>query len=192
MNYAEIKKTDIANGVGVRVSLFVSGCTHRCPGCFNKETWNPTYGKPFTKETFNEIIEALKPSYIDGLTLLGGDPLDYDNPKELLELARYTKVELHKSVWLYTGDYLENIMMFTHTKDKMNLLRFVDILVDGPFIEKLSNPSLKFKGSLNQRIVDMDKVREQFLLMNKLNFPGYRGISNVISERINTKCLWEG
>lgn len=147
MNYAGIKKTDIANGLGVRVSLFVSGCRNHCPGCFNSETWDFEYGQPFTKKTEKEIIKALRPSWIQGLSILGGDPMEPENQKALLPFLKRVRLLCPgKDVWLYTGYRLEDI------RDR-EILNWVDVLVDGPFIEAEKDISLAFRGSRNQRIL---------------------------------------
>ena len=130
MNYAGIKKVDIANGPGVRVSLFVSGCRNHCPGCFQPETWDFSYGEPFTKKTEKEIIRALRPSWIQGLSILGGDPMEPENRKTLLPLLKRIRINHpDKDVWLYTGYIYEKIR-------DIELLKWVDVLVDGPFIEE--------------------------------------------------------
>ena len=147
MNYCGIMKADIANGEGVRVSLFVSGCRNRCPGCFQPETWDFHYGKPFTQETEEEILKALRPSWIQGLSLLGGDPMEPENQEALLPFLQRVKREAPgKDVWLYTGRLLEDI------KDSP-LLPYVDALVDGPFVEAEKDLTLAFRGSRNQRII---------------------------------------
>ena len=149
MNYGAIKKNDIANGIGVRVSLFVSGCRNHCVGCFQPQTWDFEYGQPFTKETEEEILKALRPSWIQGLSILGGEPMEPENQEVLLPFLRRVKGEcLNKDVWLYSGYVYEQI------KDS-ELLRYIDILVDGLFIEALKNPSLAFRGSSNQRILNV-------------------------------------
>ena len=149
MNYAGIKKVDIANGPGVRVSLFVSGCRNHCPGCFNPETWDFDYGEPFTDETEEELIKALRPSWIQGLSILGGDPMEPENQSALLPLLRRVREELPgKDVWLYTGYRLESV-------SSSPLLDLVDVVVDGPFIEAEKDISLAFRGSRNQRIIDL-------------------------------------
>ncbi len=159
MNYGEIKKTDIANGPGVRVSLFVSGCTHHCKGCFNPETWNFSYGKPFTQETAEEILQAMQPVYISGLTLLGGEPLEERNQKELLGLVKRVKeVYPQKTIWCYTGYTFETDVlqrMCVQQPVTGELLSYIDVLVDGEFIEELKNISLQFRGSENQRMIDV-------------------------------------
>ena len=149
MNYAEIKKVDIANGPGVRVSLFVSGCRNHCPGCFNPETWDFDYGEPFTDKTEEELIKALRLSWIQGLSILGGDPMEPENQSALLPLLRRVREELPgKDVWLYTGYRLESV-------SSSPLLDLADVVVDGPFIETEKDISLAFRGSRNQRIIDL-------------------------------------
>lgn len=157
MNYAEIKYCDVANGPGVRTSLFVSGCSHHCPGCFNEIAWDFNYGKPFTQDTIDSIIESLKPDYIQGLTLLGGEPFEYSNQKGLLPLVRQVREVLpQKDIWCFTGflfdkDIIEN--MCKMWKETNELLSYIDVLVDGRFVEELKNLNLKFKGSENQRTI---------------------------------------
>jgi len=149
MNYAGIKKVDIANGPGVRVSLFVSGCRNHCPGCFNPETWDFDYGEPFTDKTEEELIKTLRPSWIQGLSILGGDPMEPENQSALLPLLRRVREELPgKDVWLFTGYRLESV-------SSSPLLDLVDVVVDGPFIEAEKDISLAFRGSRNQRIIDL-------------------------------------
>jgi len=149
MNFCGIKKTDIANGSGVRVSLFVSGCRNHCPGCFQPETWDFDYGEPFTKETEDEIIKALRPSWIQGLSILGGDPMEPENQSVLLPFLRRVKEELpEKDVWLYTGYLLERV-------GTSPLLSYTDVVVDGPFIEAEKDAALAFRGSRNQRIIQL-------------------------------------
>jgi len=161
MNYATIKPRDIANGIGVRVSLFVSGCTHHCKNCFNKETWDFNYGENFTDETINEIINLLSPSYINGLSLLGGEPFEVQNQKELLKLLQLVKSAYpDKDIWCYTG-YLFDTQLLRESRARCEhtdeLLSFIDILVDGPYIEEQKDISLQFRGSKNQRIIDVKK-----------------------------------
>ena len=147
MNYCGIKKTDIANGPGVRVSLFVSGCRNHCSGCFQPETWDFNYGDPFTKKTEKEIIRALRPSWIQGLSILGGDPMEPENQRALLPFLKRLHIFLpEKDIWLYTGYRLESV-------SNSPLLPFVDVVVDGPFIEAEKDISLAFRGSRNQRII---------------------------------------
>ena len=149
MNYGRIKKTDIANGLGVRVSLFVSGCRNHCKGCFNPETWDFNHGKEFTLMTFIEIDNALDPDYIDGLTILGGDPFEPENIDMVTAICEtIRKVNPLKTIWIYTGYLYEDL------KD-LEIMKYIDVLVDGPFIEDLKDISLVFKGSSNQRIIDV-------------------------------------
>jgi len=164
MNYGEIKKYDIANGEGVRVSLFVSGCTHHCKGCFNKETWDFHFGNPFTKETEEEIMEALSPEYINGLSLLGGEPMERENQRVLLPFIKKVKSTFpHKNIWCYTGYTLEEDLLKpsrARCECTDELLQLIDVLVDGEFIEELKDISLAFRGSSNQRIIDLKSTLE--------------------------------
>ena len=161
MNYGEIKNFDIANGEGVRVSLFVSGCTHHCKNCFNKETWDFGFGEPFTAETEELILKELAPDYIDGLSLLGGEPFEPQNQAALLPFLRRVK-ELFpkKNIWCYTGYLFDSELLresrarCAHTDEMLSL---IDILVDGEFVQELYNISLQFRGSSNQRIIDVPK-----------------------------------
>lgn len=156
MNYATIKNCDIANGPGVRVSLFVSGCTHHCPGCFNEVAWDFEYGQPFTQETIDKILTMLRPSYIRGLTLLGGEPFEPQNQAGVVELLRQVKRELPgKTVWAYSGYLFDRDILSGRLGDTREYLSYVDVLVDGPFIEEKKNLSLRFRGSENQRIIDV-------------------------------------
>ena len=164
MNYGEIKNYDIANGEGVRVSLFVSGCTHHCKNCFNPETWSFEYGKPFTKETEDYIIECLSPDYIDGLSLLGGEPFEPQNQEVLLPLLRKVKNELpNKNIWCYTG-YLFDRELLCESRARCEftdeMLSLIDVLVDGEFVQAMHDISLAFRGSSNQRIIDVQKSLE--------------------------------
>jgi anaerobic ribonucleoside-triphosphate reductase activating protein len=158
MNYASIRTCDIANGEGVRVSLFVSGCTHHCKGCFNEAAWDFAYGEPFTKKTENEILAALEPDFIDGLTLLGGEPMEPENQRALMPLLRRFREKFGdaKTLWIYTGCVLETDLKAesrwrTEVTDEM--LSLADVLVDGPFLEAKKDISLQFRGSSNQRII---------------------------------------
>ena len=161
MYYGEIKKCDIANGPGVRVSLFVSGCRNHCPGCFNKGTWDFCYGKPFTPETKEHIIELLKPDYIEGFSLLGGEPFEPENQKELVLLLKEIKeIYPDKNIWCYTGYTYEKDLMQggkVHTSFTEEMLSYIDILVDGRFIEAQKDITLKFRGSANQRILNLNE-----------------------------------
>ena len=159
MNYATIKNCDIANGPGVRVSLFVSGCTHRCPGCFNEVAWDFDYGEPFTQDTIDSIISMLKPAYIRGLTLLGGEPFEPQNQGDVVELLRQVKKQYpQKSIWAFSG-YLFDRDILSGTLGDWEItkeyLSYLDVLVDGPFIEAKKNLSLRFRGSENQRLIDV-------------------------------------
>lgn len=162
MNYSEIKYCDIANGEGVRTSLFVSGCTHRCEGCFNPETWDFTAGKPFIELTEQEIIDSIDPSYVDGLTVLGGEPMEPANQPAVAEfLERVKDHDPEKTVWLYTGDVYEDLLDGPRrTEYTDRILACVDVLVDGPYIEEQKNITLRFRGSENQRVIDMNATRE--------------------------------
>ena len=164
MNYCEIKKTDIANGSGVRVTLFVSGCRHHCKGCFQPDTWNFDYGKPFTDTTADEIINALSKGYIKGLTLLGGEPMEPENQPELTKLLRRVKTELpDKDVWCYSG-YIFDKELLSESRARCEvtdeMLSLIDVLVDGEFREELKDISLVFRGSSNQRMIDVKKSLE--------------------------------
>ncbi|MBQ7000721.1 MAG: anaerobic ribonucleoside-triphosphate reductase activating protein [Oscillospiraceae bacterium] len=156
MNYATIKNCDIANGPGVRVSLFVSGCTHRCKGCFNEVAWDFDYGEPFTQNTIDQIIDMLRPSYIRGLTLLGGEPFEPQNQDAVVMLLRQIKQELpEKSIWAFSGYLFEKDILSGRLGDTSEYLSYLDVLVDGPFVEAKKNLSLRFRGSENQRIIDV-------------------------------------
>ncbi|MCK9170435.1 MAG: anaerobic ribonucleoside-triphosphate reductase activating protein [Treponema sp.] len=158
MNYGNIKRTDIANGEGVRVSLFVSGCRNCCKGCFNKETWNFTFGTIFTKKTEDDLLAALAPDYISGLTVLGGEPFEEENQRALLPfLKRVRTVYPEKTIWCYTGYVydtdLKPVDGRKHCEATDQILSQIDVLVDGPYIEELRDISLQFRGSRNQRIL---------------------------------------
>lgn len=159
MNYGTIKNCDIANGTGVRVSLFVSGCTHHCKDCFNPETWNFNYGSPYTKDTEDYIIELLKPDYIKGLTLLGGEPMEESNQAKLVTLLRRVKSELpQKNIWCYSGYTFDTDLRKggkAHFQYTDEMLSYIDVLVDGEFKTDLKNLNLKFRGSSNQRVIDV-------------------------------------
>ena len=156
MNYATIKNCDIANGPGVRVSLFVSGCTHRCPGCFNEVAWDFDYGQPFTQETIDSILEMLRPAYIRGLTLLGGEPFEPQNQGAVVELLRQIKKEMpEKSIWAFSGYLFDRDILSGRLGDTSEYLSYLDVLVDCPFIEAKKNLSLRFRGSENQRLIDV-------------------------------------
>lgn len=161
MNYAAIKDCDIANGPGVRITLFVSGCNHHCKGCFNQEAWDFDYGQPFTQETIDTIIRMMKPGYIKGLTLLGGEPFDPRNQGAVVELLRQVKkVYPQKTVWAFSG-YLFDRDILSGTLGDWNVTReylsYLDVLVDGPFVEAKKDLMLRFRGSSNQRLIDVPK-----------------------------------
>ena len=164
MYYGTIKTDDIADGEGVRVSLFVSGCTNRCSGCFQKQTWNFHYGNPYTEETEAYILEALDHPWIAGFTSLGGEPFEPENQRVLVGLMRKIKARFpQKTIWSYTGFVLEKDLVkggrkYTEVTEEM--LSFLDVLIDGPFILSQKNIALAFRGSENQRVIDMRKTRE--------------------------------
>ena len=164
MYYGEIKKCDIANGEGVRVSLFVSGCTHHCLGCFNQDTWDFGYGKEYTDETEREILDALSPEYINGLSLLGGEPFEPQNQQVLVQLLRKVREQYpEKNIWCYTG-YLYDKELLSESRARCEhtdeMLSMIDVLVDGRFVEALKDIRLVFRGSSNQRIIDVKKSME--------------------------------
>ena len=159
MNYATIKNCDIANGPGVRVSLFVSGCTHHCKGCFNEVAWDFNFGQPFTQDTIEQIIQMMRPDYIKGLTLLGGEPFEPQNQPALLDLVRRVKSEYpHKTVWAFSGYLFDKDILPCRLGDPAitgELLGYLDVLVDGRFVEEKKDLSLRFRGSSNQRLIDV-------------------------------------
>ena len=161
MNYASIKDCDIANGPGVRVTLFVSGCTHHCKGCFNQEAWDFNYGQPFTQETIDQILNILKPSYVRGLTLLGGEPFEPQNQGPIVELLRQIKaVYPEKSIWAFSGFLFDRDILSGRLGDwetTKEYLSYLDVLVDGPFVEAKKDLMLRFRGSSNQRLIDVPK-----------------------------------
>ena len=156
MNYADIRPIDVANGPGVRVSLFVSGCTHHCAECFNPETWDFHYGSPFTQAEVDAILKHLAPGYIKGLSLLGGEPFEPENQPAVLELVRQVRERYpHKSIWCYSGYLFEALRDGSVGEHSRELLELLDVLVDGPFVIGLKDLSLRFRGSSNQRLVDV-------------------------------------
>ena len=165
MNYADIKRWDVANGPGIRVSLFVSGCPHACKGCFNQEAWDFSYGKPFTEETENFILKELGKTYYHGMTLLGGEPLHPDNQKGLLSFIK--KVREHypeKTIWCYSGYMWEPEIlgwMYENVPETKELLACIDELVDGRFVEEKKQPDLLFRGSANQRLINVPQSLQQ-------------------------------
>ncbi len=162
MNYGQIKNCDIANGEGVRVTLFVSGCTNRCKGCFQPETWDFNYGQPYTQETEDEIIKMLEPAHINGLTLLGGEPFEPENQRALVSLVKKVKILYpNKTIWAFTGFTFEQLMNQTpHPRIEVtqDLLFNIDVLVDGKYEADKKNIRLKFRGSENQRLIDLPKT----------------------------------
>lgn len=157
MNYATIKQTDISNGTGIRVSLYVTGCRHHCPDCFNPECWDFHYGKPFDNEAAQQILNALQPSYIRGLTLLGGEPLEPENQQGILALLKQVRQACpEKDIWCYTGFVYEALS----GELVEEILSYVDVLVDGPFVTQRKDLNLRFRGSSNQRIIDLNKTRQ--------------------------------
>jgi anaerobic ribonucleoside-triphosphate reductase activating protein len=167
MYYGAIKKFDIANGEGIRVSLFVSGCRNRCKGCFQPETWSFTYGKPFSDEAMSELISALENPSVRGLTVLGGEPMEPENQEGLLPVLKKVKAMFpEKNIWLYTGNLYEELVGLSENSEKCigitaELLSLVDILVDGRYEEDKHRLGLRFRGSENQRIIDMNKTRAE-------------------------------
>lgn len=159
MHYAAIKNCDIANGPGVRISLFVSGCTHKCKGCFNEVAWDFEYGEPFTQETVESILTLLAPGYVKGLTLLGGEPFEPQNQLPLVELLRQVKAKYpEKSIWAFSGYLFDRDMLSGKLGDPKILkefLSYLDVLVDGPFVQSKKDLTLRFRGSSNQRLIDV-------------------------------------
>nr|WP_298569918.1 anaerobic ribonucleoside-triphosphate reductase activating protein [uncultured Mogibacterium sp.] len=164
MHYGEIKNCDIANGIGVRVSLFVSGCTNHCEDCFQPETWDFNYGNDFTEETENKILEMLAPDYICGLTVLGGEPFEPENQRVLVDFLRKVRRKYsEKSIWCFTGftlEMLETEGTHCHCEVTEEMLSLIDVLVDGRFDKNKKNISLRFRGSENQRLIDLNLTRE--------------------------------
>ena len=163
MYYSEIKYCDIANGLGVRTVLFVSGCRNHCEGCFQPETWNFQYGTVFDETVEQKILDSLKPDYVKGLTLLGGDPFEIENQKELLPFVRNVKKQYpNKDIWAYTGYILHKDLVadgICYIEETQEFLSYIDVLVDGPFQIEKKDLMLKFKGSSNQRVIDMNEYR---------------------------------
>jgi len=165
MYYGNIKEFSVENGTGVRVSFFVSGCRHCCKNCFSKHTWDFNYGLPYDEEVSDKIIEALRPNYIEGITILGGDPLEPENQEEVLKLMKRIREELpQKNIWMFSGFVFEELFdenCRAHTEYIEEILENLDVLVDGEFIDRLKNLSLKFRGSSNQRILNVKKSLEE-------------------------------
>lgn len=165
MYYGNLKKCDIANGIGVRVTLFVSGCTNHCPDCFQPQTWDFDYGKPFTDETKEEIFAELDKPFINGLTVLGGEPFEPRNQRELLPLLREVREKYpDKTIWCFTGFRLDDELLrdgsYPRCEATDGMLACINVLVDGRFVKELKDISLQFRGSRNQRVIDMDRTRE--------------------------------
>ncbi|MBR2676604.1 MAG: anaerobic ribonucleoside-triphosphate reductase activating protein [Solobacterium sp.] len=173
MYYGNIKKFDIADGEGVRVSLFVSGCTNRCKNCFQPETWDFHYGNPYTEETEQEIMDALNSPNIQGLSLLGGEPFEPENQRELVKLLRRVKTELpEKDIWCYTGFVYDNDLVEggrKHCEVTDEMLSYLDVLVDGPFMEEKKDIRLIFRGSSNQRVLNMKETLKQKKAVNYID-----------------------
>ncbi len=165
MHYATIKYNDIANGVGVRTSLFVSGCTHRCKNCFNSEAWDFTYGEAFTPEVEAQILDSIDSYFVSGLSLLGGEPMEIQNQRGLISLVRAFKARFpHKSIWCYTGYTYERDLLAggrVHCEVTNELLSYIDVLVDGEFVQELYDITLRFRGSANQRLIDLPQTRQK-------------------------------
>ena len=167
MYFGAIKTNDIANGEGIRTTLFVSGCTNKCKNCFNPETWSFTYGEPFTNEVAEKILKTFDSPFVAGLTLLGGEPMEPENQKELLPFIReFKKRYPKKTLWLYTGNLYEELTAgignhFKCIEETAELLSYVDILVDGRYEEEKKSIGIRFRGSTNQRVIDMNKTRER-------------------------------
>lgn len=166
MKYGQIYFNDIANGTGCRTSLFVSGCTHHCEGCFNSSTWDFNFGEEFTKENEDEIIESLRPKYINGLTILGGEPMEIVNQKGIKPLLKRIKDELpDKTIWIYSGYTFEELIDSSnkrcHGADTKEILEMIDVLVDGEFVLSKKDITLRFRGSSNQRVIDIKKTLKE-------------------------------
>lgn len=163
MHCGNVKYCDIANGTGVRTSVFVSGCTHCCAGCFQPETWDFSYGSPFDEAMEEEILESLAPAYIDGLTVLGGEPMEPANQPAVLGLLQKVRERFpQKSIWLFTGDVYEDLLKPENPRRTLateGIFDCVDVLVDGPFIQERAQAGLRFRGSSNQRLIDMNRTR---------------------------------
>lgn len=181
MNYGKINKTDIANGPGVRVSLFVSGCTHHCKGCFNEEAWDFNYGNPYTDDIKDEILDALSPEYIEGLTILGGEPFELQNIKYVYELIKTVKEKYpNKTIWIYSGYTFDELMRRSIGFTGYNIIKedlytlyvllLADVLVDGEFIEDKKDITLKFRGSSNQRLIDLKSTTDNLYLYSYKTF----------------------
>lgn len=164
MNVAKIFKTDTANGPGIRLSVFVSGCRNHCEGCFQPETWDFNFGDEYTEETENEIIEELRKPFYQGITFLGGDPMEPENQKGIINLVRKVRNLGNRDIWLYTGYSLDgsNGSLIPDTEFKDEILKSLDVMVDGRFVLCKKNLMLKFRGSSNQRLIDMNETRKSY------------------------------
>jgi anaerobic ribonucleoside-triphosphate reductase activating protein len=175
MNYGQVYYNDVANGIGCRTAFFVSGCTHHCKGCFNEMTWDFSYGEPYTKEVEDDIVESLKPDHIAGLTILGGEPMEIVNQKEIRPLLERIKKEVPKAtIWIYSGYLWEELTdpenKRCHGEDTDAILSMTDILVDGEFMLDKKNLMLRFRGSSNQRVIDVKKTLESGeIVLSKYN-----------------------
>lgn len=175
MNYGQVYYNDVANGIGCRTSLFVSGCTHHCKGCFNEMTWDFNYGVPYTKEVEDDIINSLKPDYIAGLTILGGEPMEIVNQKHIKPLLSRIKKEVPKAtIWIYSGYLFEELTdpdnKRCHGEDTDEILSMTDVLVDGEFVMDKKDLTLRFRGSSNQRVIDVQKsLKEGKIVLSKYN-----------------------
>ena len=178
MNYAEIKNCDIANGPGIRVSLFVSGCTHRCKGCFNEIAWDFQYGKPFTQQTADMLLDMLSPGYIKGITLLGGEPFEPQNQPAIVDFLRQMKAKYpEKTVWAFSGYLFDNDILAGKLgpwEITREYISYLDVLVDGPFILEEKDLSLRFRGSSNQRIIDVPASLERGEIVLWEDWQGHR------------------
>ncbi len=184
MNYGNIKFNDIADGEGVRTSLFVSGCTHHCKNCFNPETWDFNYGKPFTREVEDKILESLKPNYINGITLIGGEPMEIPNQNALLPFVKRVKATYpNKTIWCYSGYLFDKELLGesrAHGPNTRELLNYIDVIVDGEFKEELKDITLRFKGSSNQRVIDVQKSLKE----NKVVLSPYNEKRNGVNDKM--------
>ena len=164
MYFSVIKLNDVANGTGVRTTIFVSGCRNKCKDCFQPQTWDFKFGKEFTEETINFILDSLKPDYVNGLTVLGGEPFEEENQKDILKLLKIVKEKYpNKNIWCFTGYLYDKDLCYNgkkYTEFTEELLSYIDVLVDGPFKTELKNLSLKFRGSSNQRLINLKQMRD--------------------------------
>lgn len=185
MNYAEIKYPDIANGPGVRVSLFVSGCHFHCKGCFNEVAWDFNFGEPFTDDVIQRILNMLSPEYIAGLTILGGEPLAKENRETVANLVRTVKKTYsNKTIWVYTGYLFEDLLgIYWTDHDIRQVMDCIDVLVDGQFLENQKNISLRFRGSDNQRIIDVPASYDAHAIVPWVDWQDTEGMKTVCTAR---------